>query len=51
MRLAQDDDVVYTLTPDRSDQPLGEAIRQGAAGATGLSLMPMARNRRGTTAP
>jgi hypothetical protein len=26
MRLAQDDDVVHTLTPDRSDQPLGENI-------------------------
>src|ERR1700730_19271390 len=26
MRLAQDDDVVYTLTPDLSDQSLGEAI-------------------------
>ena len=26
MRLAQDDDVVHTLTSDRSDQPLGENI-------------------------
>ena len=26
MHLAQDNDVVHTLTPDRSDQPLGEAI-------------------------
>jgi hypothetical protein len=26
MRLAQDDDVVDTLTPDRSDQPFGETI-------------------------
>ena len=26
MRLAQDNDVVHTLTPDRSDQPFGKAI-------------------------
>jgi hypothetical protein len=26
MRLAQDNDVVYTLTPDRSDQPFGKAV-------------------------
>src|ERR1700737_360717 len=26
MRLAQDDDVVHTFTPDRSDQPFGKAI-------------------------
>src|SRR3981189_1184365 len=26
MRLAQDNDVVHTLTPDRSDQPFGNAI-------------------------
>src|SRR5258707_12585416 len=26
MRLAQDDDVVQTLPPDRSDQPFGKAI-------------------------
>jgi len=26
MRLAQDNDVVQTLAPDRSDQPFGEAI-------------------------
>src|SRR5271169_3039528 len=26
MGLAQDDEVVHTLTPDRSDQPFGEAI-------------------------
>ena len=26
MHLAQDNDVVHTLTPDRSDQPLGIAI-------------------------
>src|ERR1700731_3910927 len=29
MRLAQDDDVVHTLTPDRSDQPFGKAILPG----------------------
>src|ERR1039458_430687 len=26
MRLAQDNDVVHTLTPDRSDQPFGKSI-------------------------
>src|SRR5450631_4626630 len=26
MRLAQDNDVVHTFTPDRSDQPFGKAI-------------------------
>ena len=26
MHLAQDNDVVHTLTPDRSDQPFGNAI-------------------------
>ena len=29
MRLAQDNDVVQTLTPDRSDQPFGKAILPG----------------------
>src|SRR5580704_6103579 len=29
MRLAQDDDVVHTLTPDRSDQPFGKAVLPG----------------------
>src|SRR3979490_1816736 len=34
MHLAQDDDVVHTLTPDRSDQPFGIAIlpRRGRCG-------------------
>src|SRR3984957_268674 len=27
MRLAQDNDVVHTLTPDRSDHPVGTAVR------------------------
>jgi hypothetical protein len=26
MRLAQNDDVIQTLTPDRSDQPFGNAV-------------------------
>jgi hypothetical protein len=52
MRLAQNDDVVQTITPDRSDQPFGKAILPGReAGAVGLSRMPMVRNRRVTTAP
>ena len=29
MRLAQNNDVVHTLTPDRSDQPFGKAILPG----------------------
>src|SRR3979490_84419 len=29
MHLAQDNDVVYTLTPDRSDQPFGKAVPPG----------------------
>ncbi len=29
MRLAQDNDVVHTLAPDRSDQPFGKAILPG----------------------
>jgi len=29
MHLAQDNDVVHTLTPDRSDQPLGKTILPG----------------------
>src|SRR6267143_3517804 len=34
MHLAQDNDVVHTVTPDRSDQPFGEAIlpRRGRCG-------------------
>jgi hypothetical protein len=51
MHLAQDNDVVHTLTPDRSDQPFGKAFCQGQAGAVGLSRMPMVRNRRVTTLP
>jgi hypothetical protein len=46
MHLAQDNDVVHALTPDRSDQPFGKAI-----GAVGLSRMPMERNRCVTTLP
>src|SRR5882724_7225493 len=49
MHLAQDNDVVHTFTPDRSDQPFHKAILQGEAGAIGLSRMPMARSRRVTT--
>jgi hypothetical protein len=47
--LAQDNDVVYTFTPDRSDQPFHKAILPGEAGAVGMCRMPMARNRRVTT--
>jgi hypothetical protein len=51
MCLAQDDDVVQTLAPDRSDQPFGKPFCQGEAGAVGLSRMPMARNLRVTAVP
>jgi hypothetical protein len=51
MHLVQDNDVIHTLTPDRSDQPFGKAIQQGEAGAVGLSRMLMARNRRVATLP
>ena len=51
MCFAQDNNVVHTFTPDRSDQPFGKAFCQGDAGVMGLSRMPMARNRRLTTLP
>ena len=51
MRLTQDDEMVHTLAPDRSDQPFGKAILPRRARRDGLSLMPMARNRRVTTVP
>src|ERR1700730_7696357 len=36
MHLAQDNDVVYTLTPDRSDQTFGKAILPGRGRCGGL---------------
>src|ERR1700721_2752631 len=36
MRLAQDNDVVPTLTPDRSDQPFGKAILPRRGWCNGL---------------
>src|ERR1700694_1765106 len=36
MRLAQDNDVVHTLAPDRSDQPFGKAILPRRAWCSGL---------------
>jgi hypothetical protein len=45
LRFAQDDNMVDTLAPDRSDQSFGEGVLQGEPGAIGLSRMPMARNR------
>src|SRR5437879_1285965 len=36
MRLAQNDYVVYTLTPDRSDQPFGKAILPRRGWCNGL---------------
>src|ERR1700738_1518827 len=51
MHLAQYNDVVQTFPPDRSDPRAAKTFCQGEAGAIGLSRMPMARNRRVTTAP
>ena len=51
MRLAQDDKMIHTLAPDRSDQPFGKAILPRRGGAMGLSRMPMARIRRATMLP
>ena len=50
MCLAQDDEMVHALAPDRPDQPFGKAC-QGEAGAVGLSRMPMARIPRVTMVP
>jgi hypothetical protein len=51
MRLTKNDDMIQPLAADRPDQPFDNAILSGEAGAAGLSRMPMARNRRVTTAP
>jgi hypothetical protein len=51
MRLTKNEDMIQALAPDQPDQPFGKAIHQGEAGAVGWSRMPMARNRRVTTAP
>jgi hypothetical protein len=42
MRLAQDDEMIHTLAPDRSDQPFGEAILPRRGWCSSLSRMPMA---------
>src|SRR6478752_1147260 len=36
MRLAQNNDVVHTFTPDRSDQPFGKAFLPGRSWCGGL---------------
>jgi len=47
MHLAQDNDVVHTLTPDRSDQPFGKAVlRRARLVAVGLSRCPWRAIRR-----
>jgi hypothetical protein len=50
MRLTENDDMIQALAADRPDQAFGKAILPGEAGAVGLSRIPMARNRRVTTA-
>src|ERR1700680_2452275 len=51
MHLAQDNDVVHTLTPDRSDQPFGKAIlpRRGRCGRL-VPDAPGAQSARGDAA-
>ena len=51
MHLAQDNDVVHTLTPIDPISRSAKPFCQGEAGAVGLSRMPMERNRRVTTLP
>ena len=51
MGLAQDNHMIHAFAADRPDQPFGKPFCQGEAGGVGLSRMPMARNRRVTTAP
>jgi hypothetical protein len=51
MRLAQDNDVVHTLTPDRSDQPFSKPVLPGRGWCGRLVPDAMARNRRVTTLP
>jgi hypothetical protein len=41
MHLAQDNDVVYTLTPDRSDQPFGKAILPRVAPCRSAVALPV----------
>jgi hypothetical protein len=43
MHLAQDNDVVYTLTPDRSDQPFGKAVLPGRGWRGRLSHYRLAK--------
>jgi hypothetical protein len=50
VRLPKHDDVVEAFPSDCADQSLRVRILS-EAGAMGLSRIPMARNRRGTTAP
>jgi hypothetical protein len=51
MDLAQDNDVVQTLTPDRSDQPFDKAVLPGRGWCGWLVPDPLARNRGVTTLP
>jgi hypothetical protein len=39
--LAENDDMVQTLAPDRADESLGEGICHGLRGAVRISLIPM----------
>jgi len=51
MRLAQDNDVVHTLTPDQSDQPFGKAILPRRGWCSGLVPDAHGTRRRVTTMP
>jgi hypothetical protein len=46
VRLAQHDDMVHALAPDRSDHLSAKPFCQGEPGAMGLSRMPIALSRR-----
>jgi hypothetical protein len=51
MRLAQHDEMVHTLAPDRSDQPFGKTIMPRQGWCSRLVPNAHARNRRVTMVP
>ena len=51
MHLAQDNDVVHTLTPGRSDQPFGKAILPGRGWCNRLVPNPHGAQSGVTTLP
>jgi hypothetical protein len=51
MHLAQDNDVVHTFTPDRSDQAFGKAILHGRDKATSAARRSTLDSRLGSLQP